>query len=208
MKPVAEACERNREPILGVLARVFADRQRVLEIGSGTGQHAVYFGSSLAHLTWQTSDLPQAHPGIRAWLAEAGLANVLEPVALDVRADRWEVGVYDAFFSANVAHIAPWDAVQAMFRGIERHRAADCVVALYGPYNYDGRFTSQSNAEFDAWLRHRDPASGIRDFEAVDALARSIGLQCLEDNAMPSNNRLLVWRSPTVRAGIPVRPSL
>jgi hypothetical protein len=203
MKPVAEACERNRDPILGVLTRVFAYRRSVLEIGSGTGQHAVYFGAALAHLVWQTSDLPQAHPGIRAWLADAGLPNVLAPVTLDVLADAWDVGVYDAFFSSNVAHIASWDAVRAMFRGIARHRADDCVVALYGPYNYGGRFTSPSNAQFDAWLRQRDPASGIRDFEAVDELARAIGLQLLEDNAMPANNRLLVWRSTAVRAARP-----
>lgn len=203
MKPIAAACERNRDPILGVLTRVFADRHHVLEIGSGTGQHAVYFGAALAHLVWQTSDLPQAHPGIRAWLADAGLPNVSGPGSLDVCADRWEVGAYDAFFSANVVHIASWDAVQAMFRGIARHREDDCVVALYGPYNYGGRFTSQSNAQFDAWLRHRDPASGIRDFEAVDALARAIGLQLIEDNAMPANNRLLVWRSPPFRTAHP-----
>jgi len=203
MKPVAEACERNRGPILGVLARVFADRHHVLEIGSGTGQHAVYFGAALPHLVWQTSDLPQAHSGIRSWLADAGLPNVLAPAALDVRADRWQVGAYDAFFSANVVHIASWEAVQAMFLGIERHRAADCVVALYGPYNYGGRFTSQSNAQFDAWLRQRDPASGIRDFESVDALARAIGLRLLEDNAMPANNRLLVWCSPAVQIAHP-----
>lgn len=194
MKPCSEACERNRGPILEVLARVFADRRRVLELGSGTGQHAVYFGAALPQLTWQASDLAASHAGIRLWLDAASLPNVLAPVELDVRSDEWRVGTYDAFFCANVVHIAGWDAVQAMFRGIARHRADDCVVAFYGPYNYGGRYTSQSNAEFDAWLRQRDPASGIRDFEAVDALARGIGLSLAEDNAMPANNRLLVWR--------------
>jgi hypothetical protein len=195
MKPIAEACERNRTPILDILVRVFADRRKVLEIGSGTGQHAVYFGAALPHLAWQTSDLPPAHPGIRAWLAEAGLPNVLAPVELDVRETHWNVGRYDAFFCANVVHIAAWTAVEALFRGIGRHRAEDCVVAFYGPYNYGGSFTSASNAEFDAWLKRRDPASGIRAFEAVDALARGIGLRLAEDHAMPANNRLLVWRS-------------
>lgn len=194
MKPYSEACERNREPILDILVRAFADRRRVLELGSGTGQHAVYFGAALPHLEWQTSDLAQAHSGIREWLTDAQLPNVLPPVELDACDDAWRVGVYDAFFCANVVHIAGWDAVQAMFRGIARHRAEDCIVAFYGPYNYAGRFTSQSNADFDAWLRRRDPASGIRDFEAVDALAQGIGLSLAEDNAMPANNRLLVWR--------------
>lgn len=194
MKPRAEACERNREPILAILRRVFRDRRRVLELGSGTGQHAVYFGAALAHLLWQTSDLPPAHPGIRSWLEDEGTPNVLAPLPIDIGADAWSAGTYDAFFSSNLVHIAGWPAVEAMFRGIGRHRADDCVVAFYGPYNYAGRFTSESNAQFDAWLRHRDPASGIRDFEAIDALARGIGLSLAEDNAMPANNRLLVWR--------------
>lgn len=194
MRPYAEACERNRDPIFTVLARVFAHRQRVLELGSGTGQHAVYFGAALPQLEWQTSDLPAAHAGIRLWLEEARLPNVLPPLELDLRSEHWGGGKYDAFFSANVVHIAGWDAVEAMFRGIARHRTHDCVVAFYGPYNYGGRFTSPSNARFDAWLRQQNPASGIRDFEAVDAAARDIGLVLAEDNAMPANNRLLVWR--------------
>lgn len=194
MKPYSEACERNRGPILEVLARVFVDRRRVLEFGSGTGQHAVHFGAALPHLEWQTSDLTSAHAGINAWLDEGKLANVLRPIELDIRGADWRIGTYDAFFSANVVHIAGWDAVQAMFRGIGRHRADDCVVAFYGPYNYGGRFTSPSNADFDAWLRSRDPASGIRDFEAVEGLAHGIGLSLVEDSAMPANNRLLVWR--------------
>ncbi|RPI47771.1 MAG: DUF938 domain-containing protein [Betaproteobacteria bacterium] len=194
MMPYSEACERNRAPILSVLARVFADRNRVLEIGSGTGQHAVYFGGALPRLTWQTSDLAECHDGIHAWLAQAGLPNVLPPIALDVHAPAWNIGRFDAFFSANVVHIVGWSGVEAMFRGIARHCASDCIVAFYGPYNYGGRFTSPSNAEFDAWLRGRNASSGIRDFESVDALACGIGLALAEDNAMPANNRLLVWR--------------
>jgi SAM-dependent methyltransferase len=194
MKPYSDACERNAGPILDILRRVFADRRQVLEIGSGTGQHAVRFAAALPHLVWQTSDLRDTHLGIDAWLADARLDNVRAPVALDVRDESWPVGRFDAFFSANVIHIAGWDAVHALFRGIGRHRADDCVVAFYGPYNYGGRHTSQSNAEFDAWLRRRDPASGIRDFEAVAALAAEVGLTLAEDNAMPANNRLLIWR--------------
>jgi len=193
MKPFSEACERNRVPILAVLARVFADRQRVLEIGTGTGQHAVYFGAALSHLVWQTSDLPHCHGGIRAGLDEADLTNVLPPIALDLHAPTWEVGRFDGFFNANVIHIVHWRAVEALFEGIARHREPQCRVALYGPFNYGGRFTSESNAAFDAWLRQRNAGSGIRDFEAVDSLARGIGLQLLEVNPMPANNRLLVW---------------
>ncbi len=193
MKPFSEACERNRVPILGVLARVFRDRQRVLEIGSGTGQHAVFFAAALPHLVWQTSDLPECHAGIRAWVQDSGLTNVLPPVALDLHDPAWEIGRFDAFFSANVVHIVDWKAVEAMFAGIARHREVSCRVALYGPFNYGGRFTSESNAAFDAWLRQRDAGSGIRDFEAINALAQDIGLQLREDNPMPANNRLLVW---------------
>lgn len=194
MKPSSEACERNREPILEILRRVFADRSSVLEFGSGTGQHAVHFGAALPQLEWQTSDLAASHAGIRLWLDEAQLSNVLAPIDLDVCSDDWRVGTYDGFFSANVVHIAGWDAVQAMFRGIDRHRAEDCVLVCYGPFKYGGRHTSRSNENFDMWLRGRDPQSGIRDFEAIDALARGIGLSLIEDNAMPANNRLLVWR--------------
>jgi len=193
MKPFSEACERNRVPILTVLARVFADRRRVLEIGSGTGQHAVSFGAALPHLAWQPSDLPHCHAGIRAWLDATRLPNVLPPVALDLHDPVWDVGRFDAFFSANVVHIVDWVGVEALFEGIARHREADCRVALYGPFNYGGRFTSESNAAFDAWLRRKDAASGIRDRDAIDALARRIGLRLLEDNPMPANNRLLVW---------------
>ncbi len=198
MKPYSEACVRNARPIMEILARVFADRRRVLEIGSGTGQHAVYFASELPHLVWQTSDLSPAHPGIQAWLDEARLDNVRNPIEVDVRNDVWPLGRFDAFFSANVIHIAGWQAVQSMFRGIGRHRTDDCVVAFYGPYNYGGQPTSQSNAEFDVWLRRRNAASGIRDFEAVNTLAEKIGLTLVEDNAMPANNRLLVWRSSAI----------
>lgn len=194
MKPYSEACVRNAPPILEILVRIFADRRHVLEIGSGTGQHAVHFAAALSHLVWQTSDLLDAHAGIRAWLDDAAFDNTRAPIELDVRSDVWPIRRFDAVFSANVVHIASWEAVRSMFRGIARHRGDDCVVALYGPYNYAGRYTSPSNAEFDAWLKRRNPASAIRDFEAVNALANDIGLTLVEDNEMPANNRLLVWR--------------
>ena len=187
------ACERNREPILAILRDTFADRTRVLEIGSGTGQHAVFFGAALPHLIWQTSDVPQNHPSIIAWQQEAGLANVLPPLALDVNED-WPQGPFDAVFSANTCHIMAWPEVETMFAGIGRILSTGGVVCLYGPFNDGGQFTSASNAQFDAGLKAQAPHMGIRDFEAIDALAAAQGLALQGDHAMPANNRLLVWR--------------
>lgn len=196
-KPFAESCVQNREPILAVLREVFADRRQVLEIGSGTGQHAVYFGAALPHLVWQTADVPPHHAGIRAWLTEAALPNVVPPLALDVCQRAWRGGRYDAVFSANTLHIMGWPEVECFFAGVGEVLEPGGVLAVYGPFNYDGAFTSASNARFDAWLKARDPASGVRDFEAVDALARAQGLVLQQDIAMPANNRTLVWRRRT-----------
>ncbi|WP_124948456.1 DUF938 domain-containing protein [Sulfuriferula thiophila] len=194
MKPYSEACERNQQPILDQLQTLFADRQQVLEISSGTGQHAVCFGRALPHLTWQTSDLQPNHAGIRAWLDEAQLANVLLPLVLDVTDAVWPVIEVDAIFNANAVHIMSWSAVQRMFEGIGRILQSGGLLCLYGPFNYGGAYTSASNANFDAWLKARDTLSGIRDFEAVCELATAQGLVLLQDVVMPSNNRLLVWR--------------
>jgi hypothetical protein len=182
MKPFSEASERNREPILAVLRRVFKDCTHVLEIGSGTGQHAAYFARELPHLVWQASDVAENLPGIRAW----GVV----PIELDVELE-WPAVQADAVYSANTTHIMSWPQVERMFCGIGR--LAPSVVALYGPFNYKGRPTSESNARFDAMLRRNDPASGIRDFESINALAAAAGLGLQEDNTMPANNRLLVF---------------
>ncbi len=194
-KPYAEACERNRDPILGVLRRHFADRRHVLEIGSGTGQHAVHFAAALPGLIWQTSDLAPNLPGIGRWIEEAGLANLPPPLALDVFGP-WPDARFDAVFTANTLHIMSWEGVCALFAALARSLTADGALAVYGPFNYDGAFTSASNAAFDAWLKRRSADSGIRDFAAVDALARSIGLRLAEDCPMPANNRTLIWRRP------------
>lgn len=188
------ACERNRDPILDILRGCLASSRSLLEIGSGTGQHAVYFAAALPHLTWQTSDLPQNHPSIRAWMEEAGLANLRAPLALDVGAGPWPAQTFDAVFSANTCHIMAWEEVQAMFAGIGRVLGAGGMLCIYGPFNYDGAFTSDSNARFDAALRAQAPHMGIRDIEAVNQLAREQGLEAVSDHAMPANNRLLVWR--------------
>jgi SAM-dependent methyltransferase len=190
VKSFSEACERNRDPILAVLRRVFADRTRVLEVGSGTGQHAAYFAPALKHLQWQASDVADNLPGIRAWTDEAHLAPPIE-----LNADRpFPPMEVDAVFSANTAHIMSWPQVERTFAGVGALLPAGGVFALYGPFNYGGKPSSESNARFDASLRRRDPASGLRDAEAMSALAERHGLILQEDNAMPANNRLLVFR--------------
>lgn len=193
-KPHAPSTEKNREPILAALREHFADRREVLEIGSGTGQHAIFFAAAMPHLSWQTSDCPDNLPGIAAWLAEAALANTPPPLEFDVFA-AWPKRRYDAIFSANTLHIMPWAAVERLFAGLPNLLSAGAKVAIYGPFNYGGRYTSDSNAAFDLWLKEKAPHQGIRDFERVNELAARAGLTLLEDRAMPSNNRCLVWRS-------------
>ncbi len=193
-KPCSEACERNRAPILSVLQRVFAASGTALEIGSGTGQHAAYFAQHLPHLIWQPTDVAMHLPGIRAWRDEAGLANLREPLALDVADETWPVTRADYVFSANTAHIMSWPQVDAMFHGVGRLLADGSCFCLYGPFNYAGEYTSASNAQFDRHLKARDPAMGIRDLAALTVLAAASGLTQVDDVAMPANNRTLVWK--------------
>lgn len=190
--PFSQACENNKAPILTVLERVFAGCRRVLEIGAGTGQHAAHFAPALPHLRWQPSDLAINHPAIQAWRLARPADNLLPPVLLDLAGPDWP-GDFDAVFSANTAHIVSPPKVENLFALAGRHLPDAGVLALYGPFNYGGQYTSDSNRQFDAWLKARDPSSGIRDFQWVDGLARQAGLQLWEDNAMPANNRLLVW---------------
>ena len=200
-KPFSIACERNREPIANALDKWMAERRHVLEIGSGTGQHAVFFAQRWPWLQWQPSDHPDHLQGIDAWRDEAALANLAPAFALQAELPPQaplEVPssgpLFDAVFTANTLHIMGWAHVQALFAGLPALLAAGALLAVYGPFNYGGAFTSDSNAQFDAWLKARDPRSGIRDVEAVQALAGQSGFQLLEDVPMPANNRLLVWR--------------
>ncbi|MFP7723343.1 DUF938 domain-containing protein [Lysobacter sp. A3-1-A15] len=198
--PNAPSCERNRDAILAVLQRHFGDRRHVLEVGSGTGQHAVHFAAAMPGLHWHCSDRVEHLPGIRAWLTHAGLPNTSPATELDVATGPWPRpsaapgARFDAAFSANTLHIMGWPEVVAMFAGLDHALADDAVLAVYGPFNRGGAYSSESNRRFDDWLKARDPRSAIRDFEAVDALARGIGLALLEDAAMPANNRCIVWR--------------
>jgi cyclopropane fatty-acyl-phospholipid synthase-like methyltransferase len=206
-KPFSASCERNRDPILAVLREHLGDRRHVLEIGSGTGQHAVHFAAAMPWLVWQCSDADGSLPGIRQWLDEAGLPNTPDPFPLQAATTPTPgfspspTGRHDAVFSANTLHIMGWPEVEAFFAGIgelvEAAAVSGFTLAIYGPFNVGGDYTSESNREFDAWLKARDPRSGIRDLEAVDALARSAGLRMIEDVAMPANNRCLIWRSPS-----------
>ena len=191
--PYSEACVRNAEPILAVLQRHFKDRHEVLEIGSGTGQHAVHFAAALPRVRWQASDRDENLPGIRAWLSKAALANTPEPLVFDVDA-AWPRGSFDAVFTANTLHIMSWAQVERLFAGLPWLLAPDARLVVYGPFHYHGRATAPSNADFDAMLRARDPAMGVRDAEAVDRLAASVGLELIDDVAMPANNRCRVWR--------------
>ena len=193
-KPFSPSCERNRAPILAVLREAFADRRDVLEIGSGTGQHAVHFAAAMPWLDWQCSDVADNLPGIRAWLADAALPNTPPPLQLDLARPQRLPRCFDALFSANTLHIIGWPLVESLFAGLHRWLQPSASVVVYGPFNYRGTYTSDSNREFDGWLKARDPRSGIRDFEAVDALARAAGLALVDDIAMPANNRCLTWR--------------
>lgn len=193
VKPWSEACERNRAPILEVLRGAFAGATEVLEIGSGTGQHAVFFAAAMPQLVWQPSDRPEHLAGIAAWRDEAGLPNLRAPLALDVDGE-WPVTECDALFSANTLHIMSWASVEQFFRGAGRVLRPGGVLAVYGPFSYGGRHTAESNARFDAFLRARDALSGVRDFDAVSALAHSNGLEFCDDHALPANNRVLIWR--------------
>lgn len=193
MLPFSEACERNKGPILEILRSLLAGCSTVLEIGSGTGQHAVHFAHYMPHVTWQPTDRGEYLAGLVARIRQQGSPNLLLPLELDVSQPAWPDVVSDSVYSANTLHIMSWTEVEAFFRGIGRVLGPGGKLAIYGPFRYRGAFTSESNAHFDRALRERDPASGIRDFEAVDALAAAQQFELLTDHAMPANNQLLAW---------------
>jgi len=190
----SQAAERNRQPILDVLGEFMKTGYRVLEIGSGTGQHAVYFGRAFPAVTWQPTDTADYLPGLQSRLEKEASPNVMPAILLDVRMPVWPVSGCDMLFSANTLHFMSSDCVEQFFRGAGVVLDSGALLVVYGPFNYGGAFTSASNAAFDQRLRGDDPARGIRDFEWVDALAGARGLTLLRDITMPANNRILVWR--------------
>lgn len=192
--PDAPATGRNRDPILDVLQVEFSESRDILEIGSGTGQHAVYFASVMPHLNWQTSDRDENHAAIATWLDHASLQNVAPPLSLDVLADPIMTQQYDGVFSANTAHIMSMNAVVAMFALVGTCLKENGRFCLYGPFNIDNEFTSDSNARFDATLRGQDASMGIRDLAQIDDLAVRNGMRRTALYAMPANNFLVTWQ--------------
>jgi cyclopropane fatty-acyl-phospholipid synthase-like methyltransferase len=193
MLPLSEACERNKEPILAVLRTCFADRAEVLEIGSGTGQHAVYFARHLAHLIWHPTEQLSYLEDLTARVQLEGGKNLRAPTVLDVRQTVWPVRSVDALFTANTLHIMSWPEVVALYYGAGGVLVPGGIMCVYGPFRYEGRYTSDSNREFDAMLRERDPTSGLRDIQAISQLAREYGMRLMADHDLPAFNRLLVF---------------
>ena len=198
MLPHSDACERNKGPILEVLRPAFSACTHVLEIGSGTGQHAVHFAVEMPGIVWQPSETAEYLPGLRKRIFSEGPSNLRAPVELDVTQLPWDVRRVDGVFTANTLHIMHWPQVQALFAGLQAVVKPETVLAVYGPFRYAGNCTSASNESFDAMLRARDPESGIRDFEDVDALARGAGFALVADHPMPANNQVLVWKLAAV----------
>jgi cyclopropane fatty-acyl-phospholipid synthase-like methyltransferase len=191
MLPFSEACERNKAPILEVLRAAFADRTQVLEIGSGTGQHAVHFAAHLTHLTWHPTEQLAYVADLTTRVKLEGTRNLRPPTVLEVKQSVWPLRSVDAIYSANTLHIMGWAEVEAMFRGVDAVLSAHGVVCIYGPFRYAGRYTSQSNRDFDLMLQERDPLSGLRDLTDLSTLAARHALRLRVDHDLPANNRLL-----------------
>jgi cyclopropane fatty-acyl-phospholipid synthase-like methyltransferase len=190
----SEASERNKGPILAVLSGALRGRLLVLEIGAGTGQHAVHFARHLPELDWLPTERAPHLGVVGERVRLEGTPNLRSPIPLDVNDVEWPILSVDVVYSANTLHIMAWPEVEAFFRGVGRVLVPGGQLAIYGPFRFDGNYTSDSNAEFDRYLRERDPESGIRDFEAVDALAAAEDLRLVANHAMPANNQLLIWR--------------
>tara|TARA_B110000238_G_scaffold61305_1_gene67136 strand:- start:241 stop:843 length:603 start_codon:yes stop_codon:yes gene_type:complete len=195
-KPFSQACENNKQSILAKLSLAFSQSKQILEIGSGTGQHAVYFAKHLPKLHWQTSDLLINHQGINQWIDQFPARNIQRPIALDLSTLSSlsnMTAIIDGIYTANTLHIISWSLVIKFFKELACHLTPNGIICIYGPFNYKGQFTSESNASFDLRLKERDINSGIRDFEAIVELAKTAKLQLINDHQMPANNRLLVF---------------
>jgi len=190
-KPYSESCDQNKDPILSVISPLFSSCSNILEIGSGTGQHAVYFANNMPHLTWHTSDCLPYLEGMNMWLADAGLDNLAPPFELNVTSSPWPDFAIDAVFTANSIHIMHQQDAVNLMSGVGDLLKPDGSLVIYGPFNYNGSYSSASNASFDVWLKARDPLSGIKHFEEIERLANNNGMRLVNDYEMPVNNRIL-----------------
>lgn len=192
-KPFAPSAERNRQPIREVLKEVLTGSGLLLEIGSGTGQHAAYLAKDFPFYEWQPTDLSEKLDDINTWVKESGADNILPALALDLSNPEWPVDKADAIVCINTIHIVAWLFVENLFHGAGRVLKPGGVMFVYGPYEYSDRPLEPTNVEFNEWLKMRDANSGIRKFEDVNALARENGLNLVDDIAMPANNRAIWW---------------
>jgi len=194
--PFSGACERNKDVILEVILPYLSKAKTVLEIGSGTAQHAIYFAQNMPHLIWQTSDQKEYLEGINAQLQNADIDNVQRPYELDVNQNHWIENQqrFDLIYTANTFHIMRWSDVCVFFNGLNTVVNTNAVLIVYGPFKYNGKYTSASNQAFDHTLRSRECGSAIRDFESVDELAKEQGFELIKDHSMPANNQCLIWQ--------------
>lgn len=193
-KPYAASCEQNQQVILDVLKTLFVASGNVLEIGSGTGQHAVFFSEHFPDLIWQPSDLEAEHVGMKMWLDEVEHKRIQAPLMLDVDMPKWTIDKKDYIFTANTTHIMSAQQTEKMFKHIGGCLKTDGLFVQYGPFNYNKKYTSESNANFDVWLKQRNPLSCIKDFETIETLAAENNMHLFKDIEMPANNRMLVWQ--------------
>ena len=194
-KPHAPSCDRNQEPIFEALNPLLKDRKRLLEIGSGTGQHAIFMAPKLPHLTWTLSDVEDRHRGISLWLREKPVLNIRGPLLYEAGATDFpaQSEVYDVVFTSNTLHIISWELCLKLFDDFEKNLKKGTLLIIYEAFKYEGEFTTESNKEFEGWLKERDPNSGVRDFEKTRDELKTRSFKLLEDIAMPSNNQLLVF---------------
>ena len=195
MQGFSQAADNNKAAILAVLAEWLPQQAKLLEIGSGAGQHAIYMAAALNHVHWQPTDRASVLPVLTSNIAEYGTANILRPTALDLATQTWPAQTFDCVYSANVMHIVSSELGENLICSAAKMLAADGLLALYGPYKYAGVFTTPSNADFDLWLKARNAQSGIRDFEWVHDLAARSGLRLMADQRMPANNQMLIFKA-------------
>lgn len=199
--PFAPSCENNKTPILEVLCKHLQASKSILEIGGGTAQHASFFAAKLNHLHWQTSELPENLDTLNIRINHTARKNLPQGIAVDVNSDTWPTDLssslsqaIDTVFTANTLHIMSFASVQKFFAGVEQIIPVSGQLIVYGPFKYNGEFTTASNAQFDLWLKDRNPESGIRNFEEINELASAAGLTLIEDVSMPANNQMLIWQ--------------